>query len=123
MPIQLAFSLPIWVLFIEIALYASIILFLFVPRINRNIRVKRVVKELIREQNERINRSITKAESLRSEIEFRSLDANEKRRRTMLQRYGVEYAFRWTPNEKRRRTMLQRYGVEYAFNLSKQNES
>lgn len=121
--IQSVFSLPIWVLFVEIAVYTAIIAFLIVPLIRRNIRVKRNIQMLREEQDRRFERATEIVNRLKSEIEFSNLDPNEKRRRTVMERYGVEYAFQWTPNEKRRRTMLERYGVEYAFNLPRSNEN
>jgi hypothetical protein len=121
--IQSVFSLPIWVLFVEITVYAAIVLFLVTPLIRRNIRVRRQINMLKQERDERIEQSVRIAQRLRSAIEYSTLDSNEKRRRTVLERYGVEYAFQWTPNEKRRRTMLERYGTEYAFNLPKLDEN
>jgi len=114
-------ALPEWFLFVELFVYAGIIVVGIIPTSIRLVRRRRQHARLAEIQNMIFTRAQKKAEEIKKEISRQYLDPNEKRRQTVKEKYGVDYAFQYNANEKRRQTMIKKYGVEYAFQLKNEN--
>lgn len=115
-------ALPEWFLFVELFVYAGIIFVGIIPtavRLYRSRKARNFYRKTVQSQFE--SRVPQKMKEIQDAFERQYLDPNEKRRQTVKEKYGVDYAFQYTSNEKRRQTMLKKYGVEYAFQLK--NES
>lgn len=119
-------ALPEWFLFVELFVYAGIIFVGIIPTAVRVIKVRKsrrlFLQEFYKAENELDSRVQQKVEEIKKNVDRQYLDSNEKRKQTVKEKYGVDYAFQYTSNEKRRQTMLNKYGVEYAFQLKNESQ-